>query len=354
MPKISVVIASYNHGQYIRQCLDSVLTQTLGDFEILLTDDGSTDDSVARIQTYTDPRIDLQVFPTNIGACVALNASIRRSRGDYVAILNSDDFFAPTKLERQAAFLDSNPNVGAVFALPSLVDEEGNIIRNHPLRDTFNRASNVSRFDWLRRFFCEANMLCHPTLLIRRACYDRVGLYNPRLAQIPDLEMWIRLCMVFEIHVLPDELTHFRVLDRSRNASAARPEVLVRGAWEMHQVLEHYLALDRASFSRVFPEHAATDNRRSVRSLVCEQALRMNTPAHSLFALDALYRELASCDDEREYAKFLRLTGQYDVYNLRIISALAAQNENLKQQLRQAKPTPAFPSMQYSFTTKLK
>jgi hypothetical protein len=216
----------------------------------------------------------------------------------------------------------------------------------------FRRVNNVSRFEWLRRLFSD-NVLCHPTLMVRRTCYDRVGLYNPRLAQIPDLEMWIRLCRYFEIHVLDDELTAFRVLDDNRNASAATLEVRVRGAWEMSRVLDLYLGLDRQSFHLIFPGSAPEDSWKGVDWLVAEQALLMNTPVHSAFALHTLYRELEACDDERQFAEFIRLTGVHDVHNLRTIDALVSQITALQEQVRQLqKEGPAPPSLTYSYTIK--
>lgn len=352
MPRVSVVIPSYNHGGYICQCLESVLTQTYQNFEIVIVDDGSTDDSVEKIRAIDDRRIALEVFPQNRGACVALNAAIRRAEGDLIAVLNSDDFFLAEKLKRQVEFLDEHPEIGAVFATPLIVDQRGIAVPGHSMAAAFRRVTNVSRFEWLRRLFSQ-NTLCHPTLMIRRTCYDRVGLYNPRLAQLPDLEMWIRLCQCFDIHVLADELTAFRVLDDDRNASAATLEVRARGAWEMRHVLDRYLGLDRASFDSIFPGHAAGDIRKSVDRLVAEQALRMNTPVHSAFALDTLYRELGACVDEHQFAEFIRLTGVHDVHNLRIIDALVTQVTGLQEQVRQLRQDgQVLPSLSYSYTLK--
>ena len=352
MPRVSVVIPSYNHGSYIGRSLESVLAQSYQDFEIVIVDDGSTDDSVEKIRSLGDRRVTIEVFPQNRGACVALNAAIRRATGEFIAVLNSDDFFQPEKLKRQVDFLDAHPEVGAVFARPSIVDQRGIAVQGHPMGAAFRRVTNVSRFEWLRRLFSD-NMLCHPTLMARRTCYDRVGLYNPRLAQLPDLEMWIRLCRCFEIHVLDDELTAFRVLDDNRNASAATLEVRARGAWEMSHVLERYLGLDRESFDRIFPGSAAGDSWKSVDWLVAEQALLVNTPVHSAFGLDTLYRELAACDDERRFAEFIRLTGVHDVHNLRTVDALVAQITALQEQVRQLrKAGQASPSLTYSYTIK--
>ena len=100
-PRVSVVIASYRHAAYVRDCLASVLEQSFQDFEIVITDDGSGDGTVEAIRSVADPRIRLEVLPANRGACVALNRGLRRARGQYIAILNSDDLFVAGRLQRQ-------------------------------------------------------------------------------------------------------------------------------------------------------------------------------------------------------------------------------------------------------------
>ncbi|MBP7661472.1 MAG: glycosyltransferase family 2 protein, partial [Burkholderiaceae bacterium] len=106
-PRVSVVIASYRHAAYVRECLASVLEQSFQDFEIVITDDGSGDGTVNAIRSVHDARIRLEVLPVNRGACVAMNHSLSRARGSYIAILNSDDMFLPGRLQAQVEFLDT-------------------------------------------------------------------------------------------------------------------------------------------------------------------------------------------------------------------------------------------------------
>src|SRR5437667_69069 len=130
MPKVSVVCASFNHEKFVRDAIMSVLTQSFQDFELLITDDGSADDTVAAIRAIDDPRIALAAFPRNYGACIALNHAVARAKGQYVAVLNSDDLFLPGKLERQVAFLDAHPDIGAVFANQTFIGEDGKALGN--------------------------------------------------------------------------------------------------------------------------------------------------------------------------------------------------------------------------------
>ena len=255
MPRVSVVIASYNHAPYVRPAIESVLEQSFQDFEILVTDDGSKDRTPDEVRDIPDPRITLEVFPNNRGACVAMNAAIRRAKGDYIAVLNSDDLFLPGKLEKQIAFLDANRQVGAVFAYPTFIDGKGKPIAE---KDTYYKGTfiveNRSREEWLRHLFFRGNVFCHPSVLIRKRCYDEIGCYNPALAQVPDFEMWVRLLQRFDVHVLKEPLVALRILENETNASAPRQEVVVRVQWETRKVLELSLKLGTKTAAKVFPD----------------------------------------------------------------------------------------------------
>src|SRR5262245_24646083 len=210
VPSCPVIMPSYNHAAYVAEAIRIVLKQSHGDLETVITDDGSRDGTPDVIRRIDDPRIDLVVFERNQGAAAAMNASIRRARGEFICMLASDDCFLPGKLERQVKYLKDNPHVAAVFAMPRFIDQRG-----APLADSFNGDAFQAPFtknlrtrpDWLRHFFYEGNCLCHPASMVRRSVYDRIGLFDLRLANLLDFDMWVRMCMEHDIHVMPDELT---------------------------------------------------------------------------------------------------------------------------------------------------
>jgi glycosyltransferase involved in cell wall biosynthesis len=246
---------------------------------------------VAAIRLADDPRVRLRVFTENQGACVAINDAITRAQGEYIAVLNSDDYFLPGKLERQVAFLDAHPEVGAVFGLPHFVDERGHAFRNpgHLFWKAF-ATENQTRSQWLKQFFYRGNCLCHPTVMIRKVCYDRVGLFDPLLRQLPDWDMWIRLCRAFEIHVMPEKLTAFRVLDGERNVSAPSRETLARLAWETESVLRHYAGFADEELREIFGWRALGASRRSARIELALAAIQLDRTGYAQFGL-ALLRD---------------------------------------------------------------
>lgn len=226
-PKVSVVMGVYNHGPFVAQAIESVLNQTFSDFEFIIADDGSRDNSREVIATFTDPRISYFPETVNRGACIVLNELIGRAKGEYIAVINSDDFWPLDKLAHQVEYMDAHPEIGAMYGRATFVDRTGEKIAKLliPFANAFDQP-NRTQGEWLRTFFDAGNCLCHPTILIRRACYDAVGLYDNRLRQLPDLDMWIRLLKRFPIHVSPKTLIYFRLLDGENTSSQTRPNML--------------------------------------------------------------------------------------------------------------------------------
>lgn len=329
MAKVSVILPTYNHEKYVSEAIRSVLDQTYEDFELLIADDGSSDDTVARVKEFDDPRITFSVFEENQGACTIGNWLLARATGEYVAVFHSDDVFMPDKLEKQVRFLDDNPQYGAVFSNVKLIDDD-----SEPFTDTthpwFNlcRQPNRNRFEWLNFFFFNGNCLCHPSILIRKACYDEVGLFDERMAQLADLDLWFRLCMQYDIHILPDELIKFRVRSGGQNASGMRPEVLTRDKFEFSNILKRYLQIkDLELFEKVFPEiteHGWSRNVDDIPVVLAKLALSEKCihPGSRLFAVLTLFEHMHPNDAQKEltagswtsYRDFIRETGRDDLF----------------------------------------
>ncbi len=255
MPKVSVVIPSSNHEKFISEAIQSILDQTYQDFEIVITDDGSRDRSVAIIQEFSDPRIQLFCFEKCKGTIFAVNHSIQSSNGDYTTILSPNDIFLPDKLRKQVDFLETRDNIAAVFSNAQTIDENGHIFldQNHPRRKVFVQ-DNRDRFGWLRYFFFKGNGLCYPSILIRSQCYQELGLYDERLAQLPDLDFLIRLSGKHEIHILPEPLVQLRISQNELNTNSLAPNVNTQTELEFPLVLNHYLSSSiQKQFANIFP-----------------------------------------------------------------------------------------------------
>lgn len=329
MHKVSVVIASYNHEKYIGYAIESVLNQTYQDFEIIIVDDSSTDGTIQVVKQFSDSRLKLYCSSTNDGQFATVRKAIEKSQGEYIAILNSDDAFAPDKLKKQVEFLDSNPCYGAVFSYARLIDEEGHDFHdeNNLYYDVYIQP-NRSRYEWLNFFFFNGNCFIHPSCLIRRECHQVLGLYKEHFTQIADLDFWVRLCFKWDIYIIPENLTEFRIRANEANLSGNKPETARRYAFEELQLLKNYLAIrNNNELLRIFPDYKHKFDENFVPELipyyVSMIALSVNSPIYQMFALDTLGMlfsnnhliELLSRVEGFRYIDFIRLTGMYDPMN---------------------------------------
>ncbi len=254
MHTVSVILTSYNHADYIAQAIQSVLEQTFADLELIIVDDYSSDNSFEIIKQFKDTRIrafrnDSQQRPPYID-----NHAIQHLvQGKYIAIHHSDDVWEPTKLEKQVAFLDDQPQYGAVF-YNEAIDERANRFRvSRIFMPKYLISPTVRAMNGCVSFFTRA-MRSAISVLIRKACYDTVGLYEYGYGQLCDFNMWVRLCMHYEIFVLPG-LVKFRVRSAEANTSGVQADVSKRSVFEFVEIYQKYSQIENfEEFVKVFPE----------------------------------------------------------------------------------------------------
>lgn len=257
MPIVSVIMPSYNHARYVGAAVESVLAQTLHDIELIVIDDGSTDGTQEVLRGIRDERLRCVFRERNVGASAGSNDGLALARAPFVAMISSDDVFAPTKLERQLRCWDEGAGPTAVFCTPRLIDGEGRPLRSgaHPLEGTFV-SGRWSRGAALARLFHEGNFFCHPSVMARRETYERVGCYDPRMASLGDFEMWMRMAVQEpgDFVTLDGELLSFRL--HATNASAGTRANVNCGLHEWPLVVRHLRRLrDRPDvFAAAFPE----------------------------------------------------------------------------------------------------
>lgn len=330
IPTVSVIIPAYNHEKFVSQTIQSVLDQTFQDFEIIITDDGSTDRTVAEIQNFDDPRIRFFLGGKNQGSPVVTHHNLAHARGRYIAFLSSDDLFMPEKLEKQVRFLDENKQYSAVFSEVRIIDDYGNdFSKKHHFYYRLFEQPNRTRYEWLNYFFYRFNCLCHSSILIRREFCDITGYTDRRYWQLPDYDLWIRLCMISEIHILQEQLVKFRVREHEANASGNRPEVRVRTAYEHAHILNNYLRIKTTEeFFRIFPDasrrFSGDPDDELIPYYVAMLALDLNIPFYTTFAMNTLFEifgnnRLAEKCARKEcfnYRDFADLKGRYDIYGI--------------------------------------
>jgi len=335
--KVSVILTSYNHAKYLRHAIESALSQTFSDFELIIWDDASTDESWEIINSYQDARIRAFRNPVNMHRG-NINRALEKAQGEYIAIHHSDDIWESEKLEKQVAFLDSHPEIGAVFSDVLVIDEQGDVLpaQTHPYQTIFAQP-NRSRHEWLNHFFYQGNALCHPTVLIRKQCYQDAGVYRKNLGQLADFDMWVRLCMKYEIHVLAERYTRLRVRLNGSNMSGNRPDVRRRSWFEYFQILKNYKNLSNPDdFQKIFPfTHKYLHAKSFIPFFVLAMAALEPEQAYGitrLFGLELLFDLMNDPDRARQveelygftHKDFIALEGKYDVFSLELIEQLRA------------------------------
>ncbi|HEY9868194.1 MAG TPA: glycosyltransferase [Candidatus Obscuribacterales bacterium] len=315
MPKISICSSTYNHERYAAEAIQSVLNQTLQDFELIITDDASTDANVEVIQRFKDPRITLLCNKVNRGNMAALDNSVARSSGQYIAWLTTDDVWEPSMLEVLSTYLDEHPDALGVFGRALFIDEAGNPVDY--CFDPGEAGVGLSRFEHLNNLFRVDNHFCYPAGMIRRSTFEKLGYFPLHLRQIHDLAYWILALFHGELPILPDKLLRFRLRDNNANAGSETPENRRRVNFEVFENLALYAdhIRDADLLLKIFPEvrqHPWPIEDRLVTFHLAHVALAHGTAVHRLFGLDLLYKLMA----DRNTAEYLRARCNFDYPDL--------------------------------------
>lgn len=211
MPRVSVLLTCYNHLPHLPQALESVRAQTYADYEILAIDDGSTDGT--REWLSAQPDIHCIFNASNLGTYETLNVGLREATGEFIAVLNDDDVWAPEKLARQVALLDAQPKIGLVQTGGRFIDDQGNTTQENPLGFEYPTFTNGDRLlDLVYR-----NLVIASAALARRACFEEVGEFNRDYFGSGDWEMWFRIAERYQLGFVEGPLTMYRL--HAANAS---------------------------------------------------------------------------------------------------------------------------------------
>jgi glycosyltransferase involved in cell wall biosynthesis len=195
MPKVSVIIPTYNRVEYIARAIDSVLNQTYQDFEIIVIDDGSTDQTKEKLIPYKDKI--KYVYQENGGISEARNRGIQESTGKYLAFLDSDDWWLSEKLAEQVNILDTHPTVGIVYSRMPIINEKGETIGMKP--------SGVSGKNFKELIEVWGD-LPTSTVMTRKECFDKTGLFDKFLPPMEDIDMWLRISRFYDLYEIEGKI----------------------------------------------------------------------------------------------------------------------------------------------------
>lgn len=211
MPRVSIVLTCYNHLRHLKIAMDCIKAQTYTDYEIVALDDGSTDGTrewLSQLQA-DEPHLPLTLHfnEQNMGTYATLNKGLDVSTGELIAEFNDDDVWLPTKLEKQVAMLDANPEIGLVHTSGYFIDDDGNEWDENPLRFPWPKTGTG---DVLLELVPH-NKIIASSVLARRECFEKVGKFNTAYFGSGDWEMWYRIAEQYHVGHIDEPLTLYRV-----------------------------------------------------------------------------------------------------------------------------------------------
>ena len=207
-PVISVVMPVYNYGSFIKESIESVLVQTMSDFELIIVNDGSSDDSGEIAHSYLDKRVKVVDFSENRGCYPARNAGMRMALGKYICVMDADDVCLPERLEKQFRFMEENSEFG-------LLGSAYQIYNSYLIK---YRETDYETIKLLLLRFC---YLFHPTCMIKTSLIEKYGLYyNESYTYASDYDWLVRASALFPISNINDPIllhrTHFQQISSSK------------------------------------------------------------------------------------------------------------------------------------------
>ncbi len=200
IPKVSVLMPVYNtRAEYLRAAVKSILVQTYNDFEFLIIDDGSSNEVEKVIRSYSDPRIIFSRNEVNLGIASTRNKLLEMARGEYLAVMDSDDLSMPDRFQKQVDFLDMHSEVG-------LVGSQVRVIPNNKIRE-YPQDNDIIE-DML---VCGGNYFWHPALMIRKSVLTSNQIYyDPAFVTCEDYDLFCKLIGKTKFANLPEILFHYR------------------------------------------------------------------------------------------------------------------------------------------------
>jgi len=266
MSRVSVIIPTFNRRDYITIALDSVLTQTYKDYEIIIIDDGSSDNTKEVLKPYQN-RI-RYFYQQNSGIPATRNRGIREAHGEYITFLDSDDYWLPEKLELQIECFKQNPHYGMVATRCSSISPDGR----------FRKKNRPGKSGWVLNSLFKANFIRTSSAMIRKECFERVGLFDQSLPECEEYDMWLRIAKQYpigfinkpltvytdnpqgvSINSLSGRLLRIKVLEKDYLKECI-PSALYRRrlASNYHYLGRHYLDSGERNEGRKYLKHAIT------------------------------------------------------------------------------------------------
>lgn len=231
MATVDVIIPAFNAAKYLPAAIESVVSQTFDDWQILLVDDGSTDNTADVVAPFLDrygSKI-TYIKQNNRGLPAARNTAIRASTSEFLALLDADDVWLPCRLSESLSVLQERPQAGLAYGLITHIDPAGRLggtFQGNPRHSEGNIAAHI--------YMRKVELPC-PTITFRRRCLDEVGIFDETMRATEDRDLWLRIALRYEVAFVPKVLAYYRV---SPNSMSTDPQRMLRA--QLQFIRKHY------------------------------------------------------------------------------------------------------------------
>lgn len=256
LPLVSILIPTFNRADYLGEAIDSALSQTYKNIEIIVHDDASTDDTPALLKKYSDPRLRIIRTEDNHGMLGGWNFIVTKAKGEYIKFLASDDLLEPTCVSELVKVAIKNPNASFITCQRKFIDGQGRVVKKMGFASKNTVVNGIQHAHWIlttlrENKIGEPTAVLYPTRLVKKA-----GEYDKTFSQFADFEYWIRLLQFGDLVYVHKPLCSFRTHAGSNTSSAIRDGRFIT---EIFALLKKYY--DNVHYSKVF-NLAATDRSR--------------------------------------------------------------------------------------------
>lgn len=222
-PLVSAVVPSYNHGKYIEKCIESIANQTYKNIEIIVIDDGSSDDSRGILERLQKKYHFTLIFQANQGVAKTMNRAIGLAKGKYISGSASDDFLMPDKMEKQVAFMEAHPDYALVCGKIHVVDRNDEIMEGFTFFTPITDPSKDLTFEAI----LEENRIPTPSIMFRKDAWESCGGYDENTA-IEDYDLWLKIAHFAKIGYMDDFLAYYRWHGENATSQTLK---LANGVW---------------------------------------------------------------------------------------------------------------------------
>ena len=266
-PLVSICIPTYNRENTILDALNCALNQTYSNIEILVSDDHSTDNTVALVKKFKDPRIKLIIQPKNLGMIPNWNFCIKKAKGKYIKFLHSDDLISNNCVEKEINFLIKNENVTLVTCKRRFIDENGKVIHTMQFSDKTVVVSGQKYAQKLLNTIRENHIGEPSAVMFKKTDAIDTGLFDSTFSQLADFEFWLRLHAIGDIGYINLPLCSFRLHSGSNTTAAIKDGRFID---ETYVFIEKYFG--NSKYRKIF--NLTDDKRKKVEKIKTQDFIK--------------------------------------------------------------------------------